>query len=41
VGDWQPSGSHLPDPVVVLKLQSFCRDLFDLFNGAGADAAAA
>ena len=41
VGDWQPSGSHLPDPVVVDKLQCVCRDLFDLFNGAGADAAAA
>ena len=41
VGDWQPSGSHLPDAAVALKLQSVCRDLFDLFNGAGADAAAA
>jgi hypothetical protein len=41
VGDWQPSGSHLPDAAVVDKLQSVCRDLFDLFNGAGADAAAA
>jgi hypothetical protein len=39
VGDWQPSGSHLPDAAVVDRLQSFCRDLFDLFNGADAAAA--
>ncbi len=41
VGDWQPSGSHLPDPAVTDKLQGVCRDLFDLFNGAGAGDAAA
>lgn len=35
VGDWQPSGSHLPDPAVVVKLHSFCRALFALLNGAG------
>jgi hypothetical protein len=34
VGDWQPSGSHLPDPAVVDKLQQVCRDLFDLFTPA-------
>ncbi|HYP03263.1 MAG TPA: hypothetical protein VER57_01800 [Cyanobium sp.] len=33
VGDWQPSGSHLPQPEVVDKLQQACRELFDLFGG--------
>lgn len=33
VGDWQPSGSHLPQPVVVVHLQQVCRDLFALFEG--------
>jgi len=37
VGDWQPSGSHLPQAEVAQKLQQFCRELFDLF----ADPAAA
>ena len=41
LGDWQPSGSHLPDPAVVAKLQTFCRGLFDLLSGAGSDASAA
>jgi hypothetical protein len=41
VGDWRPSGSHLPDPAVVVKLQSFCRGLFDLLNGVSRDADAA
>ena len=45
VGDWQPSGSHLPRPEVVEKLQQACRELFDLFgdearHGGGADRAA-
>lgn len=31
VGDWQPSGSHLPQPEVVARLQEFCRELFELF----------
>ncbi|MFU8883937.1 MAG: hypothetical protein ACNA8O_00595 [Cyanobacteriota bacterium] len=39
VGEWQPSGSHLPEPGTVAKLQTFCRELFDLLNGAGAAAA--
>ena len=38
VGDWTPSGSHLPQPEVTAKLQAFCRELFDLFDG-GAGAA--
>ena len=38
VGDWSPSGSHLPQPEVTEKLQAFCRELFDLFTG-GASAA--
>ena len=31
VGEWQPSGSHLPAPQVVDALQQVCRELFDLF----------
>jgi hypothetical protein len=37
VGDWQPSGSHLPDPAVAAKLQGFCRELFDLFAAPPAE----
>ncbi len=39
VGDWQPSGSHLPQPAVVSELQAFCRELFDLFGDAQASGA--
>jgi hypothetical protein len=38
VGDWQPSGAHLPEPAVVARLQTFCRGLFGLF-AADADRA--
>ena len=31
VGDWQPSGSHLPQRAQMAKLHSICRDLFTLF----------
>ncbi|AAQ00795.1 MULTISPECIES: hypothetical protein [Prochlorococcus] len=32
VGDWQPTGSHLPQQLVVMnQLHSICRDLFLLF----------
>ncbi|MCP9926650.1 hypothetical protein [Cyanobium sp. CH-040] len=41
MGDWQPSGSHLPQPAVVSKLQQVCRDLFALFGGAESDTDAA
>ena len=34
VGDWQPSGSHLPQAEVAQKLQQFSRELFDLFGGS-------
>jgi len=34
LGDWQPSGSHLPDPGVVTSLQGLCRELFVLFGPA-------
>ena len=34
MGDWQPSGSHLPHPAVTKALQQFCRELFGLFPGA-------
>ncbi|NDC34009.1 MAG: hypothetical protein EBZ51_01130 [Synechococcaceae bacterium WB9_2_112] len=33
VGDWQPSGTHLPEPVVVDRLRQVCRELFALFDG--------
>ena len=36
LGDWQPTGSHLPQPAVVQALQAFCRSLFDLFSSGGA-----
>ena len=36
VGEWMPSGSHLPQPAVVTALQGFCRALFDLFADAKA-----
>jgi hypothetical protein len=32
VGDWRPSGSHLPQPEVVERLREVCRELFDLFG---------
>jgi hypothetical protein len=32
VGDWQVSGSHLPQATVVEQLQAFCRELFALFG---------
>ncbi|MBM5810047.1 MAG: hypothetical protein FJ051_09575 [Cyanobacteria bacterium M_surface_9_m1_291] len=38
VGDWQPTGSHPPQPAVVEKLQHVCREMFALFEsrfGAG------
>lgn len=31
VGDWQPSGSHLPQPEVVERLCLICQELFSLF----------
>ena len=31
MGDWLPSGSHLPEPGQVEHLHSICRDLFVLF----------
>ena len=31
IGDWQPTGSHLPEPAQMVHLQSICRDLFVLF----------
>ena len=36
LGDWQPSGSHLPHPAVVATLQGLCRGLFELFDGTPA-----
>jgi hypothetical protein len=34
VGDWQPTGSHRPQPAVEAELQAFCRNLFALFGAA-------
>jgi hypothetical protein len=34
LGDWQPSGSHRPHPEVVERLQTLCRQLFELFGTA-------
>lgn len=31
VGDWRPTGTHLPCGPVEASLQEFCRELFDLF----------
>ncbi|KGG13620.1 MULTISPECIES: hypothetical protein [Prochlorococcus] len=31
VGDWTPTGSHLPESSEIDQLHSICRDLFDLF----------
>ncbi len=39
MGDWQPAGSHLPQPAVAEKLQQFCRELFELFSRSGGEAA--
>ena len=38
LGDWCPSGSHLPQPEVTEKLQGFCRELFALFEGGSSPA---
>ena len=40
VGDWQPAGSHLPQPDQVKQLREICQHLFELFpadatNGTG------
>ena len=32
VGEWQPSGTHLPQPAIVERLQQLCRELFALFE---------
>lgn len=34
VGDWRPSGSHLPQAEVSENLRQFCHELFALFGGA-------
>jgi hypothetical protein len=33
VGDWTPSGAHLPQAEVSESLQQICRELFELFDG--------
>ena len=37
LGDWMPSGPHLPEAEVTLSLQQICRELFDLFDGSEGD----
>jgi hypothetical protein len=32
LGDWKPTGSHLPQPAVVEALQAFVRGVFELFS---------
>jgi len=34
LGDWMPSGPHLPQAEITHSLQQICRELFDLFDGA-------
>ena len=41
MGDWQPEGSHLPQPEQVQQLRGICRDLFDLFSNLAATGTAA
>ena len=31
IGNWDPTGVHLPQAAAMKELQSICRDLFDLF----------
>ena len=31
IGDWMPTGTHLPQPAQMAKLHQICRDLFVLF----------
>ncbi len=31
IGDWEPTGSHLPQEFVKIHLRDFCLDLFKLF----------
>ena len=40
VGDWQPEGTHLPQPDHVLRLRQICQELFELFPSEASDAAA-
>jgi hypothetical protein len=37
VGDWRPTGTHLPAPAGVTHLRHFCRELFALFEASGED----
>ena len=41
MGDWQPEGTHLPQPAQAEQLRGICRDLFDLFAGPAATDTAA
>ncbi len=41
MGDWEPEGSHLPQPEQVQQLRGICRDLFDLFSDPAATDTAA
>ena len=41
MNDWQPEGSHLPQPEQVQQLRGICRELFDLFSNSAATGTAA
>ena len=41
MGEWEPEGSHLPQPEQVQQLRGICRDLFDLFSDPAATDTAA
>ena len=41
MGNWQPEGSHLPQPEQVQQLRGICRELFDLFSNSAATGTAA
>ena len=41
MGNWQPEGSHLPQPEQIKQLRGICRDLFDLFANPAATGTAA
>tara|TARA_B100002052_G_scaffold268836_1_gene267753 strand:+ start:108 stop:551 length:444 start_codon:yes stop_codon:yes gene_type:complete len=38
VGDWQPAGSHLPQPEQVMLLRQICHELFQVFASDASDA---
>ncbi len=31
IGDWEPIGTHLPEPLEMAKLKEICKNLFEIF----------